>query len=327
MIFESDSMKTIKDIKKMAVIGAGVMGHGIAEIYALNGFTVSLMDVKKEILERGITQIESELKTLIVNKFITEQESFDALNRISTSTDLEDVVNGCNFVTEAVIENLELKKKVFAKLEEYACEDAILASNTSGIIISKIAEGLKRPENVVGTHFAVPPHIVPGVEIIKGKETSDLTFQISYDLMKKIGKLPFVAKKDVDGFVLNRLQLALAREAFYLVENEIATPEDIDVCLNSTIGFRWFTVGPFKQMDSAGVDSWANVGSYLFASLSNSKKVPKAITDKVAKGELGMKSGKGFYDYTELKMEDVIAERDNGFLKTLELMETLKNGA
>ena len=323
MVSKRNSMKSIEDIGKMAVIGAGIMGHGIAEIYALNGYTITLMDVKDEILKKGIVQIRSELKTLVANEFVTEKESIEALDRISSTTSLKDAVFECDFVTEAVIESLKLKKKIFADLEACTSEDAILASNTSGLMISKIAEGLKRPDRVIGTHFSVPPHIVPGVEIIKGKETSDSTFQITYELMKKIGKTPFVVKKDIDGFILNRLQLALAREAFNLVENDVATPEDIDVCLNSVLGFRWLTIGPFRQMDSAGVDSWANVGSYLFAELSNSKKVPQAITEKVAKGELGMKTGKGFYDYTRLKAEDVTAERDDGFLKTLELIRSL----
>jgi 3-hydroxybutyryl-CoA dehydrogenase len=316
-------MESIEDIGKMAVIGAGVMGHGIAEIYALNGYSVSLMDVDEEILEKNMILLKSELKTLVANEFTTKEASKSALRRISTSTSIEEAVDGCNYVTEAVVENLDIKRKVFKKLEALLAEDAILASNTSGLMISKIAKGLKKPDRVIGTHFSVPPHIIPGVEIIRGNETSDLTFQIAYDLIKKIGKMPFVVKKEIDGFILNRLQLALAREAFYLVENGVADPEDVDICLNSVLGFRWATIGPFRQMDSAGVDSWYNVGSYLFPSLSNSKEVPKPITEKVKKGELGMKKGKGFYDYSKFRIEDVITERDDGFLKTLKLMRTI----
>ncbi len=316
-------MESIEDIGKMAVIGAGVMGHGIAEIYALNGYSVSLMDVDEEILEKNMALLKSELNTLVANEFTTREASESALKRISTSTSLEETVDGCNYVTEAVVEKLDIKRKVFKKLEAAVTEDTILASNTSGLMISKIAEGLKKPDRVIGTHFSVPPHIIPGVEIIRGNETSDLTFQIAYDLIKKIGKLPFVVKKEIDGFILNRLQSALAREAFYLVENGIAEIEDVDICLNSVLGFRWATIGPFKQIDSAGVDSWYNVGSYLFPSLSNSKEVPKPITEKFQKGELGMKKGKGFYDYSKFRIEDVIAERDDGFLKTLKLMKTI----
>lgn len=316
-------MESIEDIGKMAVIGAGVMGHGIAEIYALNGYSVSLMDVDEEILEKNMALLKSELKTLVANEFTTREASESALKRISTSTSLEEAVDGCNYVTEAVVEKLDIKRKVFKKLETAVTEDTILASNTSGLMISKIAEGLKKPDRVVGTHFSVPPHIIPGVEIIRGNETSDLTFQIAYDLIKKIGKMPFVVKKEIDGFILNRLQSALVREAFYLVENGIAELKDVDICLNSVLGFRWATIGPFKQIDSAGVDSWYNVGSYLFPSLSNSKEVPKPITEKVEKGELGMKKGKGFYDYSKFRIEDVIGERDDGFLKTLKLMRAI----
>ena len=316
-------MESIEDIGKMAVIGAGVMGHGIAEIYALNGYSVSLMDVDEEILEKNMALLKSELNTLVANDFTTREASESALKRISTSTSLEEAVDGCNYVTEAVVEKLDVKREVFKKLEAAVTEDTILASNTSGLMITKIAEGLKKPDRVIGTHFSVPPHIIPGVEIIRGDETSDLTFQIAYDLIKKIGKMPFVVKKEIDGFILNRLQSALAREAFYLVENGIAELEDVDICLNSVLGFRWATIGPFKQIDSAGVDSWYNVGSYLFPSLSNSKEVPKPITEKVEKGELGMKKGKGFYDYSKFRIEDVIAERDDGFLKTLKAMKTI----
>ncbi len=315
-------MNSVNDIKKMAVIGAGIMGHGIAEIYALNGYTVSLMDINNELLEKGIKQIKSEFRTFIDNEIISENESEKALNRISTTVSLKDAVDSCNYVTEAVTENLELKRKIFNELEKNVGEDAILASNTSGLMISNIAEGLKRPERVIGTHFSVPPHIVPGVEIIRGKKTSDYTFNIAYELIKKIGKIPFVVKKEIDGFILNRLQFALAREALNLIEKGIATPEDIDICLNSVLGFRWVTFGPFRQFDSAGIDSWNYVGKYLLPSLSNSKDIPKALADKFTKGEFGMKTGKGFFDYSNLDIEEVRAERDKGFLKTLKLLKS-----
>jgi len=316
-------MNSVEDIHRMAVIGSGVMGHGITEIYALNGYPITMMDVNDEFLQRGMRQIRAELRTLVNNEFITEQESEEALNRVSTTTSIEDAAQECDFVTEAVTENLKMKREVFAQLESHAPDDAILATNTSGLMITKIAQGLRRPDRVIGTHFSVPPHIVPGVEIIRGRKTSDQTFRISYDLMKKIGKVPFVVKKEIDGFLLNRLQLALGREAFYLVEKGVATIEDVDICLNSVLGLRWATVGPFRQMDSAGIDTACKVWKYILPSISNSRRIPKAMTEKVARGELGMKTRKGFYDYTKFKPEDVTIERDAGFLKTLKLMKTL----
>jgi len=316
-------MNSVEDIHRMAVIGSGVMGHGITEIYALNGYPITMMDVNDEFLQRGMRQIRAELRTLVNNEFITEQESEEALNRVSTTTSIEDAAQECDFVTEAVTENLKMKRGVFAQLESHAPDDAILATNTSGLMITKIAQGLRRPDRVIGTHFSVPPHIVPGVEIIRGRKTSDQTFRISYDLMKKIGKVPFVVKKEIDGFLLNRLQLALGREAFYLVEKGVATIEDVDICLNSVLGLRWATVGPFRQMDSAGIDTACKVWKYILPSISNSRRIPKAMTEKVARGELGMKTRKGFYDYTKFKPEDVTIERDAGFLKTLKLMKTL----
>jgi len=316
-------MNSVEDIHRMAVIGSGVMGHGITEIYALNGYPITMMDINDEYLQKGMRQIRAELRTLVSNEFITERESEEALNRVSTTTSIEDAAQECDFVTEAVTENLKMKREVFAQLESHAPEDAILATNTSGLMITKIAQGLKRPDRVIGTHFSVPPHIVPGVEIIRGRKTSDQTFRISYDLMKKIGKVPFVVKKEIDGFLLNRLQLALGREAFYLVEKGVATIEDVDICLNSVLGLRWATVGPFRQMDSAGIDTACKVWKYILPSISNSRRIPKAITEKVAKGELGMKTRKGFYDYTKFKPEEVTIERDAGFLKTLKLMKTL----
>jgi len=316
-------MNSVEDIHRMAVIGSGVMGHGITEIYALNGYPITMMDVNDEFLQRGMRQIRAELRTLVNNEFITEQESEEALNRVSTTTSIEDAAQECDFVTEAVTENLKMKRGVFAQLESHAPDDAILATNTSGLMITKIAQGLRRPDRVIGTHFSVPPHIVPGVEMIRGRKTSDQTFRISYDLMKKIGKVPFVVKKEIDGFLLNRLQLALGREAFYLVEKGVATIEDVDICLNSVLGLRWATVGPFRQMDSAGIDTACKVWKYILPSISNSRRIPKAMTEKVARGELGMKTRKGFYDYTKFKPEDVTIERDAGFLKTLKLMKTL----
>jgi 3-hydroxybutyryl-CoA dehydrogenase len=316
-------MNSVEEINRMAVIGSGVMGHGIAEVYALNGYPTTMMDVNNELLERGMRQIRAELRTLVNNEFVTENESEEALNRISSVTNIKDATEGCDFVTEAVTEDLKMKREVFTQLERYASDNSILATNTSGLMITKIAQGLKRPDRVIGTHFSVPPHIVPGVEIIRGRKTSDRTFRISYDLMKKIGKVPFVVKKEIDGFLLNRLQLALGREAFYLVEKGVATMEDVDICLNSVLGLRWATVGPFRQMDSAGIDTACKVWKYILRSISNSRRTPKAMTEKVAKGELGMKTRKGFYDYVEFKPEDVTIERDIGFLKTLKLMKTI----
>ena len=314
-------MNSVNDIGKMAVIGTGVMGHGITEVYALNGYPVSLMDIKEEFLEKGLRRISAELTTQAENGFITDNQIQEALARITTTTSLKQAVEGCNFVTEVVTEDLKLKRKVFAEMEEHVPGDAILASNTSGLMITKIAQGLKRPDRVVGTHFSVPPHVVPGVEIIRGKKTSDSTFKIAYDLIRKIGKIPFVVDKEIDGFLLNRLQAALYREAFYLVEKGVATTESVDTCLNSVLGFRWATIGPFRQMDSAGLDTGARVWSYLFPTLATSKAVPKMVKAKVSKGEFGMKSGKGFYEYP--KIEETLKNRDDGFFKTLKLMKTL----
>ncbi|MEM2106441.1 MAG: 3-hydroxyacyl-CoA dehydrogenase family protein [Candidatus Bathyarchaeia archaeon] len=314
-------MNSVDDVKSVAVIGSGVMGHGIAEVYALNGYPVWMMDVNDELLRKGMNYIKSELRTLIDNGFTTEEEAEKAINRISTTTSLREAVEGREFVTEAVTEDLKLKRRVFSEMENYVSEDAILASNTSGLMITNIARGLKRPERVIGTHFSVPPHIVPGVEIIRGKKTSDTTFKIAYDLIKKIGKVPFVVKKEIDGFLLNRLQLALNREAFYLVEKGVATPEDVDICLNSVLGFRWATVGPFRQIDSAGIDTAARVWKYLLPTLANYRRTPKIIIDKVARGEYGMKTGKGIFEYPNI--EEAYRKRDDGFLKTLKVMKTI----
>ncbi|MBS7649735.1 MAG: 3-hydroxyacyl-CoA dehydrogenase family protein [Candidatus Bathyarchaeia archaeon] len=314
-------MNSVDDVKSVAVIGSGVMGHGIAEVYALNGYPVWMMDVNDELLRKGMNYIKSELRTLIDNGFTTEEEAEKAVNRISTTTSLREAVEGREFVTEAVTEDLKLKRRVFSEMENYVSEDAILASNTSGLMITNIARGLKRPERVIGTHFSVPPHIVPGVEIIRGKKTSDTTFKIAYDLIKKIGKVPFVVKKEIDGFLLNRLQLALNREAFYLVEKGVATPEDVDICLNSVLGFRWATVGPFRQIDSAGIDTAARVWKYLLPTLANYRRTPKIIIDKVARGEYGMKTGKGIFEYPNI--EEAYRKRDDGFLKTLKVMKTI----
>jgi len=317
-------MNSVEDIRRMTVIGAGVMGHGIAEVYALSGYPVCIMDTKDEFLEKGMKYIEAELRTSVENELFTEEASQEALSRLSTTTSMKDAVSNCEFVTEAVTEDLKLKRQIFKEMEKYAPESAILASNTSGLMITKIAQGLRHPERVVGTHFSVPPHIVPGVELIRGKKTSDSTFNIAYELIKRVDKVPFVVRKEIDGFILNRMQMALGREAFFLVQKGIATPEDVDICLNSVLGFRWATVGPFRQIDSAGIDTAAKVWSYLLPSLATFKKVPKIIAQKAAKGDYGMKTGKGFYEYP-----DIIAayrKRDDGFLKTLKLMRDLWKG-
>jgi len=288
----------IRDIKNFAVVGAGLMGHGIAQIFAVKGYSVTLMDLQDPLLSEAIEKIRSNL-TLMDQKGIGRTEQIETtIERIKTTVDLTEAVAGAQFVVEAVTENLALKQDIFKELDSICTKETILATNTSVISVTEIAEKAKIRERILGTHFWNPPYLIPLVEVIRAKETSQEAMNTTFDLLSTVGKHPVRVDKDVPGFVGNRLQHALWREAISIVENGIAEPAMVDEVIKYGFGIRLPVLGPLENADMVGLDLTLAIHNYILKHIERSPEPPPALQEKVERGELGFKTGKGFQEWT-----------------------------
>ena len=314
-----------EDIKKVAVIGAGIMGEGIALNFAQAGISVWLLDKDQGILDNTIARIELNLKQL--EEFGLVRDDLSAIvSRIQPAlhTDLKQIISNCEFAVEAIPEVLELKKELFYHMDSFG-SDAILSSNTSSFTISSISEGLRNPQRVVGLHYFNPAHIIPAVEIHQGRDTSSHTVDITRKLMLRVGKKPVLVRKEVPGFIINRLTGAMEREIDFLLEEGIVTPDDLDTAVKASYGFRLACIGPMKAEDMIGLDTAARVSEHIFKQLSNSKSPSPLLLEKVRKGELGIKSGKGWYDYTGRTRDEVGDEINKRLLRQLVLFKACED--
>jgi 3-hydroxybutyryl-CoA dehydrogenase len=285
-------------IRNVAVIGAGLMGHGIALEFAASGRAVRLHDLSAELLHDAMKRADVGLHALTRTGRLSASDVNASIDRIGTSTNLVDCVGAADLVVEAASENLALKKKIFEQLDLSAPAHAILASNTSTFLPSAYASSTNRPERVVGVHYYNPPHLLPGVEIIRGPETSDQTATTVVALYTSIGKKPAVIQKEIQGFIGNRLQVALLREAMSIVESGIATAPEVDALVRTTFGKDLPNAGPFERARSAGLKATVELFEANLPKLSNSRELPDLLCQRVESGELGVKTGKGFYDWT-----------------------------
>jgi 3-hydroxybutyryl-CoA dehydrogenase len=304
-------------IKNIAVVGSGIMGHGIGQTFALGGYEVTLIDISDDLLEKAIRQIRSNLDTFVDFGITTPERAKEALSRIKTSRNLKEAVKESDFVVEALPEVMDLKKRLFRELDEYCPSQTIIASNTSGLSLTEIACGIKRQDQAIIAHWWNPPHIIPVVEVVKGRYTSDNTVDLVYQLLVSIGKRPVKILKEVPGFLGNRLQFALYREALHCLKEGVASAEDIDMAVKGTFGFRLPTLGPLETSDLGGLDTFLNITEYLFKEIDRSTESPEILREKVRQGKLGVKTGEGFYYYTSEEAEKKIKERDRQFLQRL----------
>jgi 3-hydroxybutyryl-CoA dehydrogenase len=309
----------LSQIKKVAVIGAGIMGHGFAQIFAQKGYSVFLYDIDEKILKSALARIGAGLDTFIEHGMIRSKEKKATLEKISLTTNLEEAVGKADFVLEAVPEIMDLKKEIFAKLDRFAPLHAILASNTSGLSITEMGSVTQRPEKTIIVHGINPPTIIPVVEIVRGEKTSDETAEICYRLLLKLGKRPVRVLREVPGFLFNRLQMALWREALYCLENGVATAEDIDSVVKTGYGFRLANLGPLETSDFGGLDTFYRLAQNLFPNLSATQTAPPVLEKLVHAGKLGVKTGEGFYSYPPAVAKKKIKQRDQRLLQQLKL--------
>ncbi|NVM25498.1 MAG: 3-hydroxyacyl-CoA dehydrogenase family protein [Desulfobacterales bacterium] len=313
----------LEETKNVGVVGAGLMGHGIAQVFGSKGYRVNLFDKDQGMLESAPNRIRKNLQVFLEMKLTKESDVEQCLQNINLCYDMSAVCSGADIMIEAVIENLEVKKSVFAEMERLTSQQTILCSNTSGISIGRISEGLQFRDRVIGTHFWNPPHVVPCVEVIKSEFTSEEVFHTIVDLMKELGKEPVRVLKDILGFLGNRLQLALFREALSLVEKGIAAPEDIDRVVKYSFGSRLPFIGPFETADLAGIDLGYEVYKYLVPDLSIDSRPSNVLKTMIDDGLLGVKTGKGFYRWSDEKIKDVTNRRDSGLLELIKIRSKL----
>ena len=313
----------VEEIRNIGVIGAGLMGHGIAQVFALKGYRVKLFDNDPGVLKNAPERIRNNLQTLLEMGLVESRKLEDCLNHVQLSQTLTEMCEGIELAIEAVSENLDLKRAIFSDLERLTRPQTILCSNTSGISISLISEKLQFKERVVGTHFWNPPHIVPCVEVIKSQFTGNGVFHTVIELMESVGKEPVRVLKDVPGFLGNRLQHALWREAISLVEKGIADPEDIDRVVKYGFGLRLPFLGPLETADLAGLDLVLDIHQYLFPDLENRTTPSPLLKKLVDQKTIGVKTKKGFYPWTDESIKQIIQQRDQVLLKISEVVKKL----
>ena len=308
-------------IRNITVLGAGIMGHGIAQSFLMGGYPVCLYDIQDSILKTAQSHIEQNLKRFSQFDLIPKEEIGPAMERLSTTSDLGRSVDGSDFIVEAAPEDLELKRGLFEQVEAVCSREAILASNTSSLTMGEIGIKVKQKERLITTHWFNPPHIVPTVEVVKSEWTSEATMDTTHALLEAVGKAPVKINREIPGFLINRVQMAMVREILDLYDKGIASAADIDKAVKGSIGFRLASIGPLLTIDLAGTRLWLKVCENLFPHIADSKEAPRTLKALVDKGADGIKSGKGFYDYTldfsKSELDKAIEKRDQEFLDRL----------
>lgn len=293
-------------MKNIAVIGAGTMGNGIAHVFAQNGFKVQLIDISEDSLKKGMDTISKNLDRMVARERLTPAQKQETLNNISTFTNLNDGVKTAHLVVEAATENSELKLKLFKQLEDFCPAETILATNTSSISITQIASATSRPEQVIGMHFMNPVPIMKLVEVIRGYSTSDQVTKTIMELSKTLGKEP-VEVQDYPGFVANRILMPMLNESIETLYNGVAGVTEIDTVMKLGMAHP---MGPLQLADFIGLDVCLSILNVMYDGFKNPKYAPcPLLVNMVRAGKLGVKSGEGFYDYTESKKAEKVAQQ------------------
>ena len=316
----------LEDITDVGVVGAGTMGAGMAQIFAQAGYTVRWYNRSAAGLQRGLARIQDNQSLLIRHGALTADEAEAALARLHPSEALADLA-GVQLVSESIAEDLPAKQALFEALDGLCGGATVFTTNTSGLSISRLAEAVSQPQRFAGLHCANPAHIIPVAEIIKGEETSDATCEVLTALARRLGKRPVLVQREVPGFISNRLQFALLREALHLIEAGVASAADVDAAIKHGIGLRWALFGPLEIADLGGLDVFDAIAGYLFQDLSNTAEVPSTLHRRVAEGRLGVKSGSGFYDYTPERAQALAAWRDEALLALLRVKQQAEDGS
>ncbi len=307
-------------LRTVAVIGLGTMGHGIAQAFAAAGHPVRCYDESPAARESVSRRIETNLSQRIQAGMDTPDSVRETLGRIAVFDSEREAVEPADFVTEAVREDLDVKRELFARIESIVSRETILASNTSSFPMTDVARDLRIPGRAVVTHWFNPPHIVPLVEVVPGERTTERTAKNAVNLLKQIGKVPVRLKKELPGFLVNRIQVAMQREIWDLLDRGVAEPEDIDRAVRASVGFRLAATGPLSVRDFAGLDVSALVYQILVPEIRSDTELPGNVRKLVDAGHFGVKTGRGFHEYTPESIDKKRNRRDRIFLALLRLL-------
>jgi len=300
--------------ERIAVVGAGLMGTSIGLDWARAGFSVSIYDSDPDRVE-SLTRRAREIgQVLVEGGVMTANELNLAVGRLTATPDLGEAVGEADYVAEAIVEDLAVKQALYAELDAITRPDAVLASNTSSLMPSAMSERMQRPERMLVVHYFNPGHLIPVVEVVLGPKTAPETVETATRLIREAGKTPAVLRKEVPGFIANRLQAALLREAVALVEDGVCSMEDLDAVVSLGFGRRLAIFGPFAVHDMAGLDVWNAIATNLYPEISDAKTPQALLADHAAKGELGLKSGRGFYAWSPTEAAAALAKRDAALL-------------
>jgi len=304
----------LQDIKKVAVLGAGTMGPGIAQAYATGGYEVSMYTRSEGTLEKAKTMLQTNLGTFVEEGMLTKEESEAIAARVTYTTDVAEAVKDAQFIQETVAEKPDIKTDIFKQLDELLPDDAIIVSNASSLNpFLYVPE--RRQANFTTAHWYAPPHIIPLVEVAKGENTSESTMEITIALLEKCGKTAVRMEKFVPGYIINRIQILLNTEVFYLLDNGICTPDQIDLAVKASLMPRGMVLGLVQRYDFTGLDISANNITNASYVMPETSKRPTALFDHVEKGELGVKTGKGFFDYGGRSTTELSKERDKKLIE------------
>jgi 3-hydroxybutyryl-CoA dehydrogenase len=307
----------IRKIRRIAVLGAGTMGTGLALVFAEAGFKVDLYSIPDPTLDRALSVILAGLKTLAAAGRLEASRIQEIMGRIALSTDLESVAARGDFFIEAVSEKLEIKKTLFEKLDALCPEDALIVSNTSFLNIFPVMPERRLP-NAAIAHFFAPAHIVPLVEVVRGEKTSDAAVESLLALLRQAGRIPVVMNKYFPGFCINRIQSAIGNEVYHLLDNGYMSAEDLDLAVKASLIPRAMVLGLVQRYDFTGIDlTLQNLKNNTYRYPPPNPE-PECLASKAARGDLGVKTGKGFYDYSDRPLEEVLAARDMALLRVLD---------
>jgi len=304
------------DVKRAVVVGAGVMGHSIAHVFAQVGIEVNLVDLDETVLEHAMDLIKTDLETLAEFKKISGDDIPGILARIHPSTDLAGGADGVDFAIETVLEVPDVKRKVFSQLDQFCPGDTVIASNTSSLDIFSIAQ-ITRPERLVVAHWFAPPHIIPLVEVVPGPKTSQEVVELTANLMKRLGKKTVIMKEFVPAFIVNRIQHSISRAVWEMLEKGWATPEEIDLAIKLSLGIRLPIVGVVQTTDFTGLD-------LIYDIMKGEGSISPLVEEKVKQGHLGVKTSKGVYDYGSRSEVEILKKRDRRYLKLLDHLERME---
>jgi len=304
----------LEDVKKIAVLGAGTMGPGLAQVFAAGGYRVVMYSRKAETLDKAQSVLRSNLDTFVEHGMLTEAAAAETFTRVQTTQSIEEAAADADLAIESIAEKLDAKQALYEELDALCPERTVITSNTSYLNIYEIMPARRLPNTVIA-HWFAPPHIIPLVEVVKGPETSSETVDFVVDLLKKVDRVPTVMEKFVPGFCINRFLRIIGREVFFLLDNGYMTADQLDLAVKASIVPRAMVLGFVQRYDFTGLDlSYGNLQNKAFieAPIDNE---PQSLVERVERGEMGVKSGKGFFDYSDRPLEQVLRERDAALIK------------